>query len=646
MFKRLLSNLPFNPSLLDQVSFYYGRLKKEAAIRRLGFVMMTAAMAMQFIATFYPPQQSLAYSPNDVLNGVTDKNSILKAWDANTNHVRDIYLRFGITRDNIAAIKGQAPNDTVTSGGNKYWSIGRLPLDNFGISGDDWGERSVKVVSGLKVYERPLHAWDTHGSSSYEAFHGRNSHGVDFWILKTCGNPTFEGSYLPNPPKPKLEVHKTLLSSNVVHRGDIVKFRLEYRNSTEDSLATNFKLRDALDNNFEPVTLDGMNYRSGNTVGVDYKGEVGYTENPRVRNITVRVRDTAANQSIICNAATVSSNEDHDTSEKPCVTVIVPSTPPTPTPSPNPPSPSPVAQVTTITPDNPSGYCIASSSFVSGSNRDFNVRTETYLQPGTQITNYGFDIDANGSIDAKDAVTTATYEKKFSGLANGSHTILVYVDLKNSSGQTSQTKACQAQINIAEDARVVLSKSVANITKGGDANNTTVGNDETIEFKLVTQNVSSTDYKNYNGQDYLGSILQYADLADSSQVTLQDMTLDPQNNLHWTIPNLAAGTSDVKTLRFKIKNPIPVTNSPSKLSPDYSCSITNSYGNSVTVNVNCPTAKVVEQTSKSLPNTGPGTSLTIAAAIAALAGYLFSRSRIMARELLIVRDEYLSSGGF
>src|SRR4051812_1566367 len=113
MFKNLLSNLPFNPSLLDQVSFYYGRLRSEAAIRRLGFVLIVAAMAVQFFAALYPPQQSLAASPNDVLDGITDKNSILKAWDANTHHVRDIYSKFGITRQNIADIKGQSTNSTV-----------------------------------------------------------------------------------------------------------------------------------------------------------------------------------------------------------------------------------------------------------------------------------------------------------------------------------------------------------------------------------------------------------------------------------------------------------------------------------------------------------------------------------------------------
>jgi hypothetical protein len=124
------------------------------------------------------------------------------------------------------------------------------------------------------------------------------------------------------------------------------------------------------------------------------------------------------------------------------------------------------------------------------------------------------------------------------------------------------------------------------------------------------------------------------------------MTLDSQNYLHWKIPNLAGQTSDVKTIKVKVKDNIPLTNSPSKLSPDYNCSFTNDYGNEVTMNVDCPAAKSVEQAATTLPNTGPGTTLTIGAVVAVVAGYLFSRSRIMAKELLIIKDEYLSSGGF
>jgi hypothetical protein len=640
MFKKLLANLPFNPSLIDQVSFYHGRLKQEAAIRRLGFIMMIAAMVVQFIATLYPAQPSLAASPNDILDGITNKNSILHAWDTDAGHVREIYSKFGITRANIAAIPGQSPNATVHSTAHDYWSIGRLPLSNFGISSNKWGERTINA-NGVTIYQRPLHAWDTHGSSSYPAFEGVNQFGKHFWILKTCGNATFQGPYLPTPPAPKLTVHKTLLTPSVVHRGDVVKFRLEYQNTKPDSLATNFKLTDNLNSNFEFISLSDMSSKIGNTIIIKRSGHLGHTSTPYVSTLAVRVKNTAANHSSICNVAAVTSDQSSDTSERPCVTVIVPSAPVPPPPPPPPPTPTPPPPA-----PNPTGYCIASSAFVNGSNRDFIIRTSAYVSSGTQITGYNYDVDANGNIDATDKTNLTTYEKTFKGLSNGQHIVLVYAQFTNSAKKTGQSAACKAQINIAEDARVNLSKSVTNVTKNTDANNTTVQNGDILDFKLATKNVTATDYKNYNGDDYFGSVLQYADIVDSAQLSAQGLSLDPENHLHWSIANLKGNTTDIKTIRVKVKNILPTTNTPSTVSPDYSCKITNDYGNEVTMDVNCPVMKSVEQAATSLPNTGPGTTLTIGVMVAIGAGYLYSRSRLMARELAVIRNEYTSSGGF
>ena len=50
MFKKLISNLPFNPSLIGQVSFYAKRLRKEESIRRAGFGFMALAMFIQLFA--------------------------------------------------------------------------------------------------------------------------------------------------------------------------------------------------------------------------------------------------------------------------------------------------------------------------------------------------------------------------------------------------------------------------------------------------------------------------------------------------------------------------------------------------------------------------------------------------------------------
>jgi hypothetical protein len=576
----------------------------------------------------YPAQKSLAASPNNILSGLTDKNSLLRSYDNNIGNVKNIYAKFGITHDDISAIPGQKPNATIHSSSRDYWSAGRLPMATFGLSSDKWGERSVDSGS-TTVYERPLRAWDTHGSTSYAAFHGKNSYGKDFWILQNCGNPTFENPYVPNPPNPKLTVHKTLLTSSVVHPGDTTKFRLEYSNSKPDSLATNFSLKDTLNNNLEFVSLDGLNSKDGNDLFINRSGKLGYSSSPYTSTLTVKVRATAADRSVICNQATASSEQMTVFSEKPCITVVNPKKP-TPAPKPN----------------IPSGYCIASSSLASGSNNDVVIRTSSYVQSGTLITGYNYDVDANGSIDAQDKIAQSTYEKRFTGLGSGQHTILVYAQLANAAGAKAQSAACQTQATVAEAARVNLSKSVMNITQNHDANGTTVKNGDTLEFKLATKNVTSSDYKNYNGKDYFGSVLQYADISNMDDLSKQGLSLDANNYLHWNLASLAGGATDTKSIKVKVKNIIPVTNTPSNISPDYNCKISNDYGNEVTMSVSCPVIKQLDKAATSLPNTGPGTSITMGAIAVVFAGYFFSRSRIMSKELAAVRKEYLSAGGF
>src|SRR5580704_3596456 len=69
MFNKLLANLPFNPSLVTQISFYGKRLKQESSVRRLGFGFVALALAIQIFAVVAPPQASVQASSNDIISG-------------------------------------------------------------------------------------------------------------------------------------------------------------------------------------------------------------------------------------------------------------------------------------------------------------------------------------------------------------------------------------------------------------------------------------------------------------------------------------------------------------------------------------------------------------------------------------------------
>ncbi len=604
---------------------YQKALRKERNIRLLGFVLLLLATTVQVLVVLNPPKQSLSASPNDILDGIETKDDILRAWDNNANGVRDIYSKFGITKDNISKISGQQPNSSVSSSQN-YWSLGRLPMDSYGISSNRWGERSISV-KGLSIYQRPLDAWDNHRPSSYSAFRGTNSYGTDFWILKDGGDLTFLDSYLPNAPNPAIEVHGKLLSSNaVVHRGDTLKFRIEYQNVEPNSLATTLKIRDIPGANLEYISLDNLTSKEGNALNISRKGALGYSPTSYASILTVRVKSSAPNLSSVCNIVSASSDQAPEVSASSCATVI---------------APGPVSGVTPNISQN-YNYCLVTSTHAPNSPKDEVLRVSSYVSNSLKVTGYDFDIDDNGTIDYQDKSSLVTYEKQISNLSAGQHAISVYAKLSNSGGVQLKTAPCRTQINASEDARSSLSSSVANVS---NVKATTLKSGDVIEFKLSTTNTTDIDYKNYNAYDYFGNVLQYAEITNRNQLSAQDIILDKTNTLRWTIPNLAAGTTDTRTIRVTLKRPTPLTNNPSGLSPDYNCRISNSYGTPVVVNINCPLIKSADRTTL-LPFIDEKTAIIIGILTSLIAGYFFNRSRLLAKEVTIIRNDYTSAGGF
>lgn len=66
MFRRIVSNLPFSPALVGQLSFYARRLRKEELTRRLGLVFTALALVVQGLAVLQPPEAINAATPGQV----------------------------------------------------------------------------------------------------------------------------------------------------------------------------------------------------------------------------------------------------------------------------------------------------------------------------------------------------------------------------------------------------------------------------------------------------------------------------------------------------------------------------------------------------------------------------------------------------
>jgi hypothetical protein len=189
-----------------------------------------------------------------------------------------------------------------------------------------------------------------------------------------------------------------------------------------------------------------------------------------------------------------------------------------------------------------------------------------------------------------------------------------------------------------------FSKDIKNITRnlsGEKATEFSVRPGDVIEYSLSTTNSGSSDIENYTVADYVGDLNDYAEIQTDFLVS-QGGTYDSESKeILWQNVTLPANSEIVKKFRIRIKDQIPSTNSPSNLTTNFDCKISNEYGDEVTLDVECPWVKNVE----TLPNTGPGATIGFTFATTMLSGYFFARSRLFSKELSIAKRIFPSSRG-
>lgn len=195
-----------------------------------------------------------------------------------------------------------------------------------------------------------------------------------------------------------------------------------------------------------------------------------------------------------------------------------------------------------------------------------------------------------------------------------------------------------------EEVPPALSKEVTIVTQkkaGNAAAEAKLKPGDVIEYSLITSNSRSAAITGFKVEDYVGDLLDYADL-DLEFLASQGGTYDEASKkISWTDVTLPANAEAVKKFRVSIKNPIPSTNTPSNVTTNFDCKISNEYGDEISMEVACPLIKTVE----TLPNTGPGETLGFAFAAASVSGYFFARGRLLIKELAIAKRIFPSAGG-
>ncbi len=336
MLQKLISQLNANPSTINQIKFYSNRLKQETKIRRLSLIFFVLAFLIQFFVFISPPKPTIAASPNDLVNGgFSSASQAANFCSNNINNYGTILANYSIDCNQVL----NAPTITLNSDSynRQLFSIGRLPYDLK-------GETPVEIA-GITYYFRYLWAWDTNGSSNYQALKITNSTGKTYFLLYLCGNLVSIGL----PQSPSLTITKTTnpgfpIAGSDVTDGQVLSYKILFSNN--GGSANHVVINDPLPNN--------TTYKWFGTGGADnYPTNLKTNDAQWVYNVLpagannyyvtleVTVNPGVPNGTSICNTASISSNQTSPlNSNQVCMTVV--NKPPTPTTvkQPTPPTPT------------------------------------------------------------------------------------------------------------------------------------------------------------------------------------------------------------------------------------------------------------------------------------------------------------------
>ncbi|NDG28961.1 hypothetical protein EB118_02530 [bacterium] len=530
MFRRLVSNLPFNPSLLQQVSFYAKRVHQESTLRRTGFGLIALAMFIQMFAIIAPPEKSLAFSDNHIINGLTNKSGILSAWDTPSTDVAAIYGKFGLTRADIEALPN-SPNTKIVSDKNDWWTTGRNSLANYSNVANTFKKSEVKLTYAPEkyVYMRDLRAWDIRNPrNTYDAWTGKKADGTQFWILKDCGNYTQVGKFTPQ--QPRLDLVKSIVGKpETVKPGDSFTYRFEYRNIQQDSLAEQVLIQDELDlKNYDIVSPSNL-VLAGSVLRQPV-GNLSYSTAYSVLDIVVKVKNPFTGPSpTVCNVAILKAVNATDVKGGPaCVSVIIPceynpalKASDSACKPPQPPV-KPCIYDPSLKADDPKCvqakvYCSLLDTSVNKTTREVTFKTTVTSTNEKVTTVYGYNYDfGNGKKQSKESRQFSDTTKHVYAVGKFTANVIVIYSVTGQS--TKQETDCTKVVELDSEKPLGEIKKVKNVTQnleGDKAINTVVKAGDVLAYSLITTNTQDFERKNIIATDYVGDILEYATLDEA-----------------------------------------------------------------------------------------------------------------------------------
>ena len=577
MFRKLVSNLPFSPSLINQLGFYAKRVKREEFTRKIGLIFTIMCVIVQTVTIASPARPTLAASTNDIIFGGGDLKKTQDIYSKGCDSkgrcdIKAIMNAYGINATNLASATYE---NIYSSAENNYWSIGRAPR-GYG------GEVSKQIPGGPKIWARTLHGWSA--NRNWNAIRVNTSQGTR-WILTECGNIVTKESKPATPP-PDMKMEKTV-SKSVVKKGEKFYFTLKATN-IGGSTAKNVLLYDTSANHLE-LQPDGL--------GSDPLKNV-------MRWETHKRFDIGAGQSFTYRIYAIARADGTTLENTAC------------------------ADIFDVNIYNNCGKAT--------------VRVEA--PPLVEKCPYNSALPKNDP-KCKAPVEKCPFDPSIPK-TDGKCRFCPLEGKQNISINSPDCKPCD-ETKTGTDGKDIscleLHKSARNITQNiTNANETKANAGDTIEYTLSVKNFSKQIRKGFVIEENMEDVLEYADIVDASGAIF---TSKPIRMLSWKPVDIKPGETIKRTILIKVKSNIPSTPASSSDIHSNDMRMVNVYGDTVIIKLPTTPTKTIERTITRLPNTGIGTNIAITTTLLMASTYFYFRSKLIVKELGLVKQQFNYGAG-
>ncbi len=608
MFQKLVSNLPFSPALIGQLSFYAKRLRKEELTRRLGLIFTVLALVVQSFAVFQPPEAANAASNADFVHGgISSVNDFLKSYDSSPK-LRSLFTSLGITRAEIKAAK----SGSVGKEGYYNWSMTSLYSASQGQRAYTYYQADG---TSHTVYNRPM-ALTQEGKSPYPVFIGHSEQFGWFALKKDCGN-------LITKKQPPSDTKPTTACKNIsVQPLSDQQFKfIAKSNATGTAKIKSYTFV------VEALPAGTVVHQAQVTTSEESATTTYAQKTPGSYRVSVVVHTSLGDRK--------------DSDCKATFTVQAPT----------------------------AAVCTGLKISKSGQN---NIQmTGTASVTNAKITKYTFIIkDSTGKVVSTQTVPSAQLTASTDTVmlkTAGDYTAQLVV--ASSLGNLPVSAACTGKFTITppdvcavnpslpvdspdcqpcpgdstiwiKDAEcasdVIEQKTAINLDQSNaSAADVLAKPSDRISYTVTVENKGNAPVTRAI-QEQLEDVLQYATITDDGGGTY-DAT---NHTLTWPEVTLQPKEKQSRTFMVRLASSIPATNTGTSDGSSYDCKMTNTFGNSIDINVECPTEKVVvEQIVGELPETGPRENMIFAGALLSIVVYFYARARQTGKEVRLIRRD-------